>query len=389
MFTLIRNATVYAPALLGKRDILICGSKVVAIDTDLGVTGLPECHELDAKGRIVVPGFVDGHVHLIGGGGEGGFHTRTPEVDITKLTTNGITTVAGLLGTDALSRHPESLYAKACGLRREGLSAYMFTGGYKVPSPTITGSVDKDIAFIDAVIGVKVAIADHRSAQITVDELARLASQARVGGMLTGKAGSVVVHLGNSIRGMSLLREIVETTDIPAKQFIPTHVNRNQSLFREAVEWAKTGGYIDFSAGAKTPTPVSGPVKTSMGIMHCLGEGVSLAQMCMSTDGNGSLPRFDESGALIKVGVAGFTGLLEEVTDLVADESLPLEKALCPVTQNPAAALGLSAHKGALAPGYDADLLILDENMKIDHVFAMGKAMVRNAEPVVFGTFAE
>ena len=45
-----------------------------------------------------------------------------------------------------------------------------------------------DLCLIDKVIGLKIALSDHRSAHPTVDELRRAVSEARVGGMLTGKA---------------------------------------------------------------------------------------------------------------------------------------------------------------------------------------------------------
>jgi len=390
MFTLIRNADVHAPDHLGKRDILICGPRIVAIAEDLMVSGLPDCRVVDVGGRIVAPGFVDGHVHLIGGGGEGGFHTRTPEVDLTALTTGGITTVVGLLGTDALARHPETLYAKARGLTNEGVSAYMFTGGYKVPSPTITGAVDRDVAFIDRVLGAKVAISDHRGSQPTREELARLASQARVGGILAGKAGCVVAHLGNGAARLDPLREVIATTEVPRRQFIPTHVNRGSALLEDAVKWGKSGGYMDFTcfASASGGPERSGPVKTSAGIARCLKEGVALELICMSSDGNGSQPLFDARGNLSGIGVAGFDGLLRELGDLVGREGVPLETALRPITRTPAEALGLSPRKGVLASGGDADLLILNGDMSIDRVYAMGRVMVENGEAVAHGTFS-
>ncbi len=387
MFTLVRNANVYAPAALGKRDILICGGKIIAIAEGLSVASLPNCHEYDAKGRVVIPGFVDGHVHLTGGGGEGGFHTRTPEVNVETLTANGITTVAGLLGTDTLSRHPDALYAKVCGLVQEGVSAFMFTGGYKVPTPTITGAIDRDLAFVDRVIGTKVAISDHRSSQPTVQELARLASETRIGAMMAGKAGIVVVHLGHGEGMLEPLHEVVAQTEIPRRQFMPTHINRNQALLEDAMGWARAGGFIDFTA---TPSGLgqSKSVPTSEGIAACLKASVPLDAICVSTDGNGSQPRFDANGHFAGIGVAGFDGLLLELKRLVHEFGVPLETALCPITKNPANALGLGNAKGQLREGADADFVVLDDAFDIQQVFAMGRLMVDAGQPIAFGTFS-
>ena len=124
---LVKNAEVYAPEYLGKKDVLICGGKIEKIQDEIG--SLPvECEVLDAEGKMLTPGFIDQHVHITGGGGEGSFHTRTPELQLSELVENGITTVIGLLGTDGITRSVENLYAKTKALCEEGVSAYMLTG---------------------------------------------------------------------------------------------------------------------------------------------------------------------------------------------------------------------------------------------------------------------
>ena len=112
---LIKNAEVFAPSPMGKKDILICGGEIQCIEDEIRISGLP-CAVLDARGKYAVPGFMDQHVHITGGGGEGGFHTRTPEVQLSELIRGGITTVVGLLGTDGATRSMEDLYAKAMAL---------------------------------------------------------------------------------------------------------------------------------------------------------------------------------------------------------------------------------------------------------------------------------
>lgn len=133
-----------------------------------------ECEVLDAEGKILTPGFLDQHVHITGGGGEGSFHTRTPELQMSELVENGITTVVGLLGTDGITRSVDNLYAKTRVLCEEGVSAYMLTGAYGYPSPTITGETDRDIVFVNEILGVKLAISDHRAPNVTGDSWFRL-----------------------------------------------------------------------------------------------------------------------------------------------------------------------------------------------------------------------
>ena len=389
MFLLLKNANVFAPKPLGINDILICDEKIVAIAPDLVVSVPAPIRIIDLGGKVTIPGFIDGHVHLIGGGGEGGFATRTPEVAVGKLIEAGITSVCGLLGTDAATRHIASLYAKAKALRTEGISAWFFTGGYRVPSPTLTGDIGDDVTFLDACIGLKTAISDHRSSQSTVDELARIASQSRIGGMTAGKAGSVVVHLGDGDGHFDPLIAVIEQSEIPIGQFIPTHVNRKRALLDEAKLWAKRGGNIDFTTGIDAEDNPAGSTKTSTSIAECLADGVPLDRISMTSDGNGSLPDFDADGNMTGISVAGFDSVPREFADLVEIEKLGIEAALAPITINPARMLGLGASKGQLKPGFDADILVLDDAMAPDSVIARGKPAMIGKERLLRGTFED
>jgi len=389
MFLLLKNANVFAPTPLGINDILICDEKIVAIAPDLVVSVPAEIKTIDLGGKMTVPGFIDGHAHLIGGGGEGGFATRTPEVAVGKLIEAGITSVCGLLGTDAATRHIASLYAKTKALRTEGISAWFFTGGYRVPSPTLTGNIGDDVTFLDACIGLKTAISDHRSSQTTVEELARIASQSRIGGMTSGKAGSVVVHLGDGDGHFDPLIAVIEQTEIPIGQFIPTHVNRKRALLDAAKLWAKRGGNIDFTTGIDAEADPKGATKTSTSIAECLADGVALDRISMTSDGNGSLPDFDSGGNMNGLLVAGFETVPREFADLIEVEKLDIPTALAPTTINPARMLGLAARKGQLKVGYDADILVFDDALTPDSVIARGKPAMIGKERLLRGTFED
>ena len=212
MVTIIRNAKVYQPEYAGVKDILVLGDRIAALGENLKADfgGCVEVREIDAEGMAAVPGFIDSHEHILGGGGEGGFHTRTPEASLGDLVRNGITTVVGCIGTDGIGRDMTALLAKAHALENEGITTYAYTGSYQVPVHTLTDSLMKDIMMLDKVIGVgEVAISDHRSSQPSFEEFARIAADARVAGMLSGKAGIVNVHLGDSERlGQTNLRVV-------------------------------------------------------------------------------------------------------------------------------------------------------------------------------------
>lgn len=387
-FTLLKNAHVIAPEDLGVKDILVAGEKIAMIGEGLSLPAVYDCEVVDCEGNYVVPGFIDSHVHLIGGGGEGGYATRTPEIQLTDITTSGVTTVLGLLGTDGVTRHVASLLAKARGLEDEGITAYIYSGSYEIPTPTITGSVRNDIILIDKVIGTgEIAMCDHRSSQSPKEAYQQITAEARVGGMLSGKAGVVNMHLGDGEDGLKMLYEITKNGEIPKTQIIPTHVNRNKRLFKEAIEWAKQGGIMDVTSSVSPESGSSHSVKSSEAVKQALEAGVNIENITMSSDGNGSMPIFDEAGNNIGVGVASQISILNEFRDMVQKEDIAITDAIKIITSNIAKFTKLYPRKGCLANNSDADILVLDKDLQLQHVWARGTHMVENGKPIVFGTF--
>ncbi|MGL5398672.1 MAG: beta-aspartyl-peptidase, partial [Shewanella sp.] len=318
MLTLIRNALVYSPQLLGLQDVLFCGPNVLQIAKGIKVPDAAWVKEVDANGCILIPGLVDPLVHITGGGGEGGYHTRTPEMQLTDATLAGVTTLVAALGTDAVSRSLNELVIKARALTYEGLSVFCYTGSYEFPVKTITGDITQDLMMIDNVIGVgEIAIADHRGSQLTAAELARVAAQSRVGGMLSGKAGIVFVHVGDGASGLQLLHQVAKQSDIPLTQFYPTHINRSQPLLEQGVEFAKKGGVIDFTTSTNQHFLNEGEVSVTAAVKFALEQGVDSSRISLSSDGNASLPVFDHAGDCIGVEVGQVSSLFYAMLALV------------------------------------------------------------------------
>ncbi|MEZ9943352.1 beta-aspartyl-peptidase [Vibrio breoganii] len=388
MQLLIKNGSVHAPQYLGKKDLLCAGGKIIAIEDTINESSLVgEYQVIDAKGANVVPGFVDTHQHFIGGGGEGGYATRTPELKLTDQTLNGVTTALGLLGTDDLSRHVESLFAKTMGFRDEGISTYMITGSYFLPSPTITGSVMRDIAFIDPVVGVKLAVSDHRGPYITHEGLADLVAQVRNAALVSGKAGIITVHAGAGKKGLTQLLDVLDETDYQAERFVPTHINR-EDVWKQAVELAKRGAIIDGTAVSQDMLD-SGRKALSCAEATKLSIELGIKDnFTFSSDAGGSLPKWNEDRTrIVGMGVGTPSSLLEEIRRGVNEFSLSLSEMLVPITKNAAKQLGLSALKGELQVGHDADVLLLNDELALTHTIAKGRVMVSSGEAVVKGTF--
>ena len=376
---LIKNADVYAPEHIGTRDLFIAGGKIVAMAEKLDVT-LPDLEVIDAAGYIVAPGLVDQHIHITGGGGEGGWHSRCPELVFSELVKAGVTTFLGVSGTDSMTRSVENLLAKVRGLKNEGASGWMWTSNYAYPVTTITKDVRTDMLAIPEVLGVTIAVGDHRSSFPNQHEIMQILADIRVSGMLTGKTGFLHVHLGDFAYSFDIFDECV-AQGMPIKHIRPTHVARHPEVFRRACEFAKKGGFIDITTGGGNYMGSAADA-----VRAALAADVPFDRITLSSDGHGSMPRFNEAGEMVGLGIGSIMCDIETIREL--KDELGIEKALTPMTKTVAGALGLET-KGGIAVGKDADLLFLTKDFDIDWVFMMGKVAMRKGEVVMKGAFEE
>jgi beta-aspartyl-dipeptidase (metallo-type) len=356
MLTLIENGDVYAPEPLGRRSVLLVDGKigkVGAVDRRaVEATGL-EVAVVDAAGCVVTPGFVDPHEHLLGGSGEEGFSTQTPMITLSEIAPHGITTVVGVLGVDTTMKTMAGLLARVKGLKEEGLSAYMWSGGYNVPPTTVTQSIRDDMMFIDEVVGAgEIAIADHRGLCPQAPELAKLVLDTHVGGLLTGKAGVTHFHVGGDDQRLKRLRELLEGDfAVSPDMLYPTHVERTERLMDEAIDLAARGATADVDT-------VEGEL--ARWVRYWFDHGGHPERLTVSSDAGSSSPG----------------QLAAEWRDCVLCHGLPLERMLPLVTSNTARVLKL-AKKGRLAVGCDGDVLVLRrDSLDVVHVIARGRRLV-------------
>lgn len=387
MLTLIRGANLYTPTPQGKMDVLIAGTKVIDFQPLIKLDGNTNIKVIDANGCILIPGFVDSLVHITGGGGEAGFASRTPEMNLTDATLHGITTVVAALGTDSSSRTLTNLVAKAKGLKELGLNVFCHTGSYHLPAKTLTGSITDDLMYIDEFIGVgEVAISDHRSSQPTVQQLAELAAQAKVAGMLSGKKGTISIHVGPVDTHLDILHEVDNTTDISLSQFYPTHMNRDKALLDAGIRFCQAGGTIDFTTSTTEYDLAHGEYAAAKALAYCLENGVDATKITMSSDGHASLPIFDDEFNLLGLEVGKEASLHTSFVQAVHEFGVSVEHALMSVTSNPANVLGIN--KGSIKVQGDADLVLLDEKkLQPIHSWSNGIQMVEDGKASVKGAF--
>lgn len=374
MFTLLKDATVYSPDYLGKKDILFCIDRIISVDNGIDASMFKNVEVIDCSNRIVFPGFIDLHVHITGGGGEGGYITRTASADAKDILQNGVTTVVGILGADGITRNVANLYAKAKQLELQGLSTYIYTGSYEVPVITLTGSIQSDMVFVDKVIGVgEICLADSRAFQPTFVEISRIAAQTRNGALISGKAGLVHFHIGLVEDGLDYLFRLIRETRIPKAHFLPTHVNRTHTLFRQAIDYLQEGGYIDLTAGFIPSKEDTDCIATYDAIKKLIDIGADTSRVTMSSDAYGSVPVFDKQGNVISSDTVSTKILFEEIRVAIKKLDIPIEKAISIITRNPAEILKIDNTKGSLEVGKDADCVICDTDLNIINVFSKGK----------------
>jgi len=181
-------------------------------------------------------------------------------------------------------------------------------------------------------------------------------------------------------RGLEPLLDVVEHTEIPINQFLPTHIARTSSLLQQGIEWVRKGGCIDITA------PEDG--RTAISIFEELyASKIDLGKVTFSSDGNGSKPKYNDQRGLVGMSTGSVSTLIKTFRSLVEAKQTSLVDVLRLVTSNPADRLGISQHKGRIREGADADLVILDKDLCIDKVFANGRLMVDAGKAVVKGTF--
>ncbi len=386
MLEVLSNARVFAPEDLGVCHLAIGGGRILSVSQDLEAVSVPHATITDIGGRRLIPGFIDGHAHVTGGGGESGFSSRVPPLPLSAFTSAGVTSVIGVLGTDDTTRDTRGLLAQTRALREEGLGAWCHTGGYHVPPVTLTGSVRDDIVYLDPVIGIgELALSDHRSSQPTRDELLRIASDAHVAGMISGKAGIVHLHLGDGERGLDLVRQALSLSELPARVFNPTHINRQKALFDEALALAREGSTVDITAYPVSDDEDAWPADVAL--LRYLESGAPADRITISSDGGGCLPVFNEEGEITEMDIGQAASLPLTLKKLLAGGG-PLEQVLPAFTSNVARILRLH-DRGRIDAGKAADFIVLDDKDDIHDVMIAGIWHVKDHAQQIFGQFEE
>ena len=383
MFKLIKNGHVYSPADLGVKDILLWEDRVIKIGENLKIPEGFEGKEFDLSGKIIIPGIVDTHVHITGGGGEGGFTTRTSEITFEEIAEAGVTTLVGVLGTDGYARRVEDVLVKCMALREEGFDCYFLTGSYTFPITTMRGSVAEDIIFNEYCLGTgEVAHCDHRGSLMRYEEFTRLAADTRNGARLAGLKGVLNIHLGNYPDPADFFIRACEEDITFRPLIVPTHVTRKYDVFDSCLKFLEYGGQIDITAGSDGDASQKsyGSVE---GLEIIYKKYSTLDRVTMTSDGNGSAPIWDELGNMIGMGKGSSKVLLADLKKATKNGIIPFEETLRTMTTIPAAVYGLKNSAGTIVENGTANFAVLDENLDLVETILNGKRVWIKGKGVV------
>ena len=256
----------------------------------------------------------------------------------------------------------------------------MYTSNYHYPPTTLTGSVPNDLFMVPEVLGCKIALGNHRSSFPTLQNVLALLADIRVGGMISGKLGVLHIHLGNIPGPFEMFAEMVKM-GMPIRHIRPTHCSREENVLNAAIGFALKGGRIDFTTGADCCLG-----KPELAVIKALEAGVDAQLITMSTDGHGSMPRFNAKGEMVGLGVGGVEGNLEATLRLIKDYNMPIAKALSFTTKNVAQGLNLM-NVGVVKTGAIGNACLFDADWTLTDVFSKGRQMMKDGEIIVRGTF--
>ncbi len=355
--TILRGGTALLPSGWQRADVWLSPGGVVRIDAgDLADTTFGAVVELDCTDRWIVPGFLDGHLHLLGGGGGGGYATRIPELPVDAVLEAGITTCVAMPGVDNVTRSLRGLIAAARSFTGQGVRSFAMTGGFMWPPATLTGGIRDDLHLVPDLVGVKIALGEHLATAPSLDELVTLLRELGWVSRMTGKAALLHVHLGTLPAPAGSLRVAIERAETDPSHVQVTHPNYTAAALEAALELGALGCRVDVNP-LLHPGRVAGSIAPAETVRELLAASIPLERLTMSSDGNASVPRPLPDGTIEPF--SHQLGLLPAVHDVSAGAGLTFEEALALITTNPARALQ-RPDLGLLEIGGAADAVVLD-----------------------------
>ena len=250
MIKLLKHAKIYAPAPMGVQDVLVVGEKICRIAPVIeGYEGLPEVEVFDLEGRILAPAiWISTSISPAAAGNK----ARLPACLRASSACLWRMALRRWWGCWVLmvSRAALKIWCKARALTED----YRLRLDQRLwlSADYHDRSVEKDIMMVPPIIGVKVAVSDHRSFQPTGEELIRLATAARRAGLLSCNPGLVTMHMGSGQGGLDPVFYVLDHATCRRKTCCPPICTGPRVCWSRACSWCG-GAAISISLPAAWP----------------------------------------------------------------------------------------------------------------------------------------
>ncbi len=365
--------------------VVVEGDRIAAVGRRAEVRVPDGAREIDARGRTIVPGFVDVHIHGAGG------H------DVMEAATNALETVANTVarfGTTSLVATTVTAPADQTCRSLEGIARYIKSAHNHSPKAPPRAEI----------LGIHLEgpfISHARRGVHPPDAIAEPSLPALEKFLQAADGCARILTLAPELPGAL---ELVERARTAGLVVALGHTDATYEQAHTAIERGARHAVHVFNAMrpfSHRETGVLGAVLTdtrvtaeiiadgvhvdaaairlllaAKGVAHVLlvSDGISATGM---PDGSYRLGMFE---VLVAGGVAhsregrlaGSTLTLDRAVRHIVSLGVPLIEAVRMATLVPARRLGLEARKGVIAPGADADLVLLTSDLYVAGVMARG-----------------
>lgn len=392
--TAIVGAAVVLPTHFQPDGVVIVeGDRIVAAGARASTPVPRGAKRIDARGKVVTPGLVDLHINGFGGVDVFG----ASRAGITKmgaaLAAHGVTAFVPTVVTSpfpallrAIARLTQIVEAPPADGAAEPLGVYVegpFLSDAKRgahPSQDLRAPRKDALAQLTELMGTRariLAIAPELpGAHDAIRELARAGvvvalghseADAEVCRQAVSAGATHVVHLFNAMgpvhhRSAGLAGFTLGSGDVTAEIIADGH---HVDRWMIAAAWRALGPerlalVSDAIAPAGLPIANGASVRLESGLGR-----VTIRR----SSADGSLPRAETSGGLLAGSVVSLADCLRHA---VHRAGVPLFDAVKMAAETPARIAGVSARKGSIAPGRDADLVLFDADLRVETVWTRG-----------------
>ncbi len=345
MTLLIKNGKVYMSGLLAKKNIFIKKDKIIKITSQ----ELKADKVIDAKNKILIPGLIDGHVHFRE---PGLIHKEDFLTGSMAAAAGGITTVLDMPNTIPPTTNLQRLEEKR-KLARKSIVNYGFH----------FGSTNDNIAEIEKAKGiasVKVYM-DYTTGDLKLDDYDALKK-------IFSSNKTIAVHAENEniIKALELIqhgKDHIHFCHVSSKEelhYIRSKKIKNavsvevcpHHLFLTAKDLNELGNFGEMKPGLKTKED-----------QKALWEGIYSGKVNTIATDHAPHTKEEKMQMNYPFGVPGCETMLPLLLNALNNKKITLKKIIELCCENPAKIFKMK-NKGLIKEGFDADLAIIDLDLK-------------------------